>query len=126
MAIRRLPWRALLLAPLASVPALTILGLGSSDAGLGSDIGLGLLFGVMIGLPVSYAGMVLVGLPVYILLRRFDLVRPWTIAAPGMLLPLALFHDAPFRAALGAVGTGLAISLAAYCLLPRPELPPGN
>jgi hypothetical protein len=114
-----LPWRAFLLAPLASVPALTILGLGSSDAGVASDILLGLFFGITIGLPFAYAGMLLAGLPLYLLLRRFHLVRLWTICVLGVIVPLALFYDAPARLAMGAGVAGLAVCVTAFLLTPE-------
>ncbi|MFC5547307.1 hypothetical protein [Massilia aerilata] len=114
-----LPWRAFLLAPLASVPALTILGLGSSDAGIASDILLGLYFGITIGLPFAYAGMLLAGLPLYLLLRRFHLVRLWTICTLGMIVPLALFSDAPASITMGAIWAGLAVCITAFLLLPK-------
>lgn len=114
-----LPWRAFLLAPLASVPALAILGLGSSDAGIGSDIFVGLFFGITIGLPFAYAGILLAGLPLYLLLRRLHLVRLWTICLIGGIVPLALFSDAPARITIGAIGTGLAVCVTAFLLTPE-------
>lgn len=114
-----LPWRAFLLAPLASVPALTILGLGSSDAGIASDVFVGLFFGITVGLPFAYAGMLLAGLPLYLLLRRFHLVRLWTISTLGFIVPFALFSDAPAPIRMGAIGAGLAVCLTAFLLTPE-------
>lgn len=114
-----LPWKALLLAPLASVPAITLAGLGSSDAGIASDIGWGLFFGVVLGIPVSYLGMALVGLPAFLVLRRFNLLRLWILCPLGCVCALPLFYDAPLRTTLMAVAVGAAVSISAYFLLPR-------
>jgi hypothetical protein len=116
---RPLAWRAFLLAPLASIPALTILGLGSSDAGIGSEIFMGLFFGVTVGLPIAYAAMFIAGLPIYLLLRRLKLVRLWIVCAIGIIVPLALFFDGPARITMGAMGAGLAVCVAAFLLTPE-------
>jgi hypothetical protein len=115
-----LPWRSLLLAPLVSIPAAALSALGSSDAGVASDFFWGLFFGVTLAVPACYLGIALVGLPVYLLLRQFNLLQPWILSAIGFLVPLALFAGAaPFRTTLMAVSSGLAVSIAAYLLLPR-------
>jgi len=119
MGERALPWRALLLAPFASVPAISLTGLGSSDAGIASDVASGLVFGTLIGLPGAYLGMAIVGLPVYLLLRKLDLLKLWIVCAAGLAVPLAIMHGAPWRMRLGALGACLAVSVTAYLLLPR-------
>lgn len=108
-----------MLAPLASVPASTIAGLGSSDAGVASDFVWGLFFGAILGVPVSYLGMLVVGVPAYLVLRRLGLVRLWILSAIGGLMPLLAFVGAaPFRTTLMAVAAGVAVSVSAYLLLP--------
>jgi hypothetical protein len=39
------------------------------------------------------------GLPLFMLLRYFRLFRLWIVCALGVIAPLALFFDAPFRLA---------------------------
>jgi hypothetical protein len=115
-----LPWRTLLVAPLASVPVVVLVNLGSSDAGIISDFGWGLFFAIMFGLPLAYAGMALVGLPTYLLLRRLGLVRGWVFCIVGMAVPFSLFADTGnVRMPITAVLSGLAVALAGQLLLPR-------
>ncbi|HEY8102009.1 MAG TPA: hypothetical protein VIF82_14795 [Burkholderiaceae bacterium] len=117
---RSIPWSALLLAPLASIPGAVLAGLGSSDAGIASDFLWGFFFAITLALPVSYLGMVIVGLPVYLLLRKFNFLRLWIFCIIGSIIPLAIFvNSAPFRTTLMAVSSGLAVSIAAYLLMPR-------
>lgn len=108
----------MLLAPFASVPAVMLSGLGSSDAGIASDLIWGLFFDVLIGLPCAYLGIAIVGLPVYLLLRKFDFLRLWIVCAVGLIVPIAIMYDAPLRLILGAMGSGLAVSVTAYLLAP--------
>lgn len=116
-----MPWRSVFLAPLASVPVVTILGLGSSDAGIASDLGWGVFFGFLFAVPASFLALVLFGLPAYFLLRRFDCLSLWTVCAIGALVPFALlFEDLPWGTTLAAVASGIAVAAAAYVM--RPEL----
>lgn len=115
---RPLPLRALLIAPWASVPAITIAGLGSSDGGIAPDVVAGIVFGILIALPCAYLGMIVIGLPVYLLLRQFDLLRIWIVCAAGLIVPYFLMHDAPLRTTVGAMIAGLAVGIAAYLLAP--------
>lgn len=115
-----MPWGSLLLAPFASVPALVVTGLGSSDAGMASDLGSGLVFGFLLGVPVSFIGIAVVGLPLYFLLQRFDSLRSWIACSIGALVPfLVLFDEAPLRTTVGGTITGLAVGAFAYALRPR-------
>jgi|SRR5471032_2397238 len=114
-----MPWASLLLAPLASIPAVAISGLGSSDAGMASDVGVGLLFGVILGVPASFIGVMIVGLPAYFLLRKFESLRLWIACSIGALVPFLLFFkDAPMRTTLGGCAAGLAVGAMAYALRP--------
>jgi len=122
MTTKSLPWRALLLAPLATIPVVVVLGLGSSDAGVSSDFAVGLYFAVTIGLPFAYAGMALVGLPTYLILRRFDYVHAWLLALIGAGVPLALFAGEANPRMLATIGlSGYFVSLAAFVLAKRVE-----
>ncbi len=114
-----LPWKALLIAPLASVPVLVLTGLGTSEAGIISDLYVGLVLAVLMGLPLAYVFTALAGLPVYLLLRRFRLVRLWTMCPVGALVPLALFYDTSLRFVCASAGSGIAIGAAAYFLAPK-------
>lgn len=115
------PVKSLFLAPLSSIPAVTLAGLGSSDASIGSEVGVGLLFSVIFAVPVSFAGLVLVGLPLFVFLRRHDTLLLVATCIAGCGLPYAMFLDAPTRTALGAIAAGFAVSLTAYFL--RPVVP---
>lgn len=115
-----MPWASLLLSPLASIPAMAVSGLGSSDAGLISDLGVGILFGVTVGVPVSFAGIIIVGLPIYFLLRKFEALKLWIACSIGALVPfLILFNDAPLRMTLGGCSAGGAVAALAYAFRPR-------
>jgi hypothetical protein len=46
-----------------------------------------LFFACVFALPVAYIGTVVVGLPVYLLLRHFNLHRIWVLAAIGFAVP---------------------------------------
>lgn len=118
MKIKPFPTRSLLLAPLASIPAAALAGLGSSDAGIASDFFWGIFFSVILAVPVSYLGMALIGLPLFILLRKFNLILLLIACAVGVAAPYALFQDAPNRTILMAVAAGFAVSITAYLLRP--------
>jgi hypothetical protein len=118
MKIKPLPTRSLLLAPLASIPASTLAGLGSSDAGITSDFLGGLVLSVMLAVPASYLGIVLIGLPLFMALRRFSLILLPVACAVGVAVPYALFHEANYRTTLMAVAAGLAVSITAFLLRP--------
>jgi len=113
----------LLLAPLASVPVITLAGLGTSDAGIASDVGWGLFFATAIGLPASYLGIALIGLPTFLVLRRFNLLRLWIFCPLGCICAAPVVHAAPLRVGLTAVAVGAAVSVCAYFLLPQRARP---
>lgn len=121
MKMKPFPVKSLFLAPLSSIPAVTLAGLGSSDASIGSEVGAGLLFSVILAVPMSFAGLVLVGLPLFVLLRRHDTLLLVATCVAGCGLPYALLLDAPTRTALCGVAAGFAVSLTAYLL--RPVVP---
>ena len=114
-----IPWKSLLLAPFAAVPAVTLSGLGGSDAGIATDFSAGLIFGLVMGLPAAFVAMLVVGWPAYLILRYLNLLRLWIVASIGFLVPMIMFAaDAPFRTSLAAVAAGVAVSISAYYLRP--------
>ena len=120
MQIQPFPWKSLFLAPFASVPVLTLAGLGSSDAGAASDFGWGIFFGLLLAVPASFVAMLLIGVPVFLILRPHKYALMLTPCAAGFAIPfLMFFGDAPSRTTLGAVASGVAVAAAAYFLQPR-------
>ena len=118
MKIKPFPTKSLFLAPLSSIPAVTLAGIGSSNAGIASDVGVGLLFSVLLAVPMSFAELVLVGLPLIILLRKHDSLLLVATCIAGCGVPYIMFLDAPTRTALGAVAAGLTVGITAYLLRP--------
>ena len=113
------PWRSVLFAPLASAPAAAVAGLGSSDGGIASDFVWGFFLGVVLGIPAAYLGMVFIGIPAFLVLRKLGLLRLWIFGALGALLPLLIFVGAaPLRTTLMAVAAGAGVGATAYLLLP--------
>lgn len=121
MKMRPLPIKSMFLAPLSSIPAVTLAGLGSSDGSIASEVGVGLLFSVLLAVPMSFAGLVVVGLPLFVLLRRHATLLLVATCIAGCGLPYAMFLDAPTRTALCAIAAGFVVSLTAYFL--RPVVP---
>ena len=121
MKMKPFPVKSLFLAPFSSIPAVTLAGLGSSDASIASEVGAGLLFSVILAIPMSFVGLVLVGLPLFILLRRRDTLLLVATCITGCGLPYAVFLDAPTRTVLCAIAAGFAVSITAYFL--RPVVP---
>jgi hypothetical protein len=120
MQIRPFPWKSLFLAPFASVPALTLAGLGSSDTGVASDFGWGIFFGLLLAVPTAFVGMLLIGIPIFLILRPHKYALMLVTFAAGFAIPfLMFFGDAPSRTTLGAVASGVAVAAAAYFLRPR-------
>lgn len=123
MHIRPFPWKSLLLAPLASIPALTLAELGSSDAGVGSDFGWGIFFALVLAVPISFLCMLVVGVPVFLFLRPYKYVLLAVACALGSAVPFVMFFgDAPFRTTLGAVSSGVSVAIAAYLLRPSDQV----
>jgi hypothetical protein len=118
MKMKPFPLKSLFLAPLSSIPAVTLAGLASSDAGIASDVGVGLLFSVLLAVPMSFAGLVPVGLPLFILLRRHDTLLLVATCIVTCGLPYATFWDAPARTALAAIAAGFTGGITAYFLRP--------
>jgi len=118
MKIRPFPTKSLLLAPLASIPAATLAGLGSSDGGIAQDFLSGLVFSFLLAVPAAYLGMLIIGLPMFILLRKWNIFLLSVACATGAVVPYLLFKNGPFSTILRAVAIGLAVSITAYFLRP--------
>jgi EamA domain-containing membrane protein RarD len=96
------------------------MGLRSSDAGVGSDFVVGLFFAVTVGLPFAYAGMVVVGVPTYLLLQRLGYVKAWVMCLVGAGVPLVLIAGEANSLMLATVGlSGFVVSLVAFMLATR-------
>jgi len=119
MKISSLPWRSVLLAPFATVPAVALSCLGTSDAGMASDLQWGLVYGLYIGVPFAFVALVMIGLPSYYLLRRFNALRLWSVCAIGFVVPFSLFFtNLTSATTLGASLCGVAVAATAYLLRP--------
>jgi hypothetical protein len=118
MKIKPFPTKSLFLAPLSSIPAVTLVGIGSSDAGVASDVGVGLFFSILLAVPMSFAGLVLVGLPLFLFLRKHNSLLLVATCIAGCGVPCIMFLDAPARTSLGAIATGLTVGITAYLLRP--------
>ena len=118
MKLRPLPIKALLLAPLASIPAVTLVGLGSSAAGIASDFVWGLFFSVLLAVPLSYLCMIVIGLPLFFLLREYKLFLLLVTCSVGVAAPYVLFRGAPSATIAMALAAGFSVSITAYLLRP--------
>ena len=120
MQIRPFPWRSLFLAPFASVPALTLAGLGSSGAGTAYDFGWAVFFGLLLAVPTSFMGMLLIGVPIFLMLRHRERALMLATVVAGFAIPFFIFFgSAPSSAIWGAVASGLAVAATAFLLRPR-------
>lgn len=120
MRIRPFPWKSLFLAPFASVPAFTIAGLGSSGAGAASDFGWGVVLSLLLAVPTSFFAMLVVGVPLFLVLRSYKYILLFAACALGLAIPfLMFFGDAPLRTTLAAASSGVAVAIAAFFLRPN-------
>lgn len=117
--IQPFPWASVIFAPFSSIPAAALVGLGSSDTGVGSDFFWGLFFGALLGVPTAFLGLLIIGVPAYVLLRRLNYLRVWVVCGIGAIVPFVLFLDAPLRTILMAVAAGVSVSVTAYMLRPK-------
>jgi hypothetical protein len=119
MRIRPFPWKSLFLGPFASVPAFTIAELGSSGAGVGSDLGWGIILALLLAVPASFFAMLLIGVPLFLILRPYKYTLLFATCTLGFGVPFYMFFgDAPFRTTLGAVASGVMVAIAGYFLRP--------
>lgn len=111
---------ALLISPWAVVPVVVVSGLGTSDAGISSDFGWGLFFSVIFAVPAAYLGVFLFGLPVFLILRKFNVASPLLLCIVGGATPLLALLDAGrSREVIVASVCGLAVAVGATQLLPK-------
>ena len=123
MRIRPFPWKSVLLAPFASVPALTLAGLGSSGGGVGSEFAWGIFFALLLAVPISFFFVLMVGVPLFLIFRPYKYFLLVTTCALGFAVPfLMFFGDAPLRTTLGAACSGVSVAIAAYLLRPEDKV----
>ena len=80
---------------------------------------LGLFFGAVLAIPGSYLGMVVIGVPTYLVLSKLGLLRLWIFCTLGALMPLLVFLGAaPLRTTLMAVAAGAAVGASAFFCFP--------
>ena len=111
--------RAILVAPWIVVPVIVVSGLGTSDAGIASDFGVGLFFSVIGGVPLAYLGMLSIGIPSYIVLRQLKAANPFILVLLGFAVPFCFAVGGPnlgFALLFGVCGA--AVALSAWLLLP--------
>jgi|KBSMisStaDraftv2_1062788.scaffolds.fasta_scaffold166925_3 hypothetical protein len=110
--------RATLFAPWSIVPVLAVSTAGSSDAGIGSDLFLSAFLGSLIGVPIAYCALAIVGWPAYLLLKRVGLVRSWSLCLVGVVagMTLGLITVGPSGVWFPAV-CGLAVAASAWLFL---------
>lgn len=120
MQLHPFPTRSILLAPLAGIPVVTLTGLDTSSAGIASDVISGLFFSIVLALPLGWLGMVLVGLPLFILLRNVPAWLMLPIAgAVGAVVPCLLFYQgAPHETYFMLATSGMAVGVTAWLLRP--------
>ena len=123
MKLSSLPWQSVLLAPFATIPIVAVSTLGTSDAGIASDLEWGIIYGLLFGVPTAFLAMVVFGLPSYFLLRRFNALRLWSVCAIGFIVPFALFFISfPLGMASATAVAGIAVAVTAYALRPKASL----
>ena len=111
---------AIVISPWAVVPVVVIAGLGTSDAGVLSDFFWGIFFSITFALPIAYIGVLCVGLPAYLLLRRYQAALPLWLCVIGASASFAVFFESRHpREGLIAAACGLAVALVATKLLPK-------
>lgn len=120
MKIRPFPWKSLFLAPFASVPVYTLACLGTSDAGVGSDLFWGIFLSLLLAVPTSSVAMLLIGVPVFLILRPYNYALMLVTCGAGFAIPFLMFWGDPNSGMKwGAGASGIAVGAAAYYLRPR-------
>lgn len=113
-----IPKRALIFAPLASIPFVSLLGLdryGSWFANLRDGLFVALVF----GLPAFYVVLTCFGTPVYLLLVRYRIFNLWVVCALSALPPAILLLGEPWRTNFIAISACTAVGAAAFFLSPK-------
>jgi hypothetical protein len=108
------------LAPFASVPVFTLACLGTSDAGVGSDFFWGIFLSILLAVPTSFVGILLIGVPVFLILRPYKYALMLASCGAGFAIPFLMFLGDPNSGMKwGAGASGIAVGAVAYCLRPR-------
>lgn len=118
MKLRPLPIRSLCCAPFASIPVVMLGGFSRSDTGIVYDFWGSLFFAVILGVPSSALCLLLIGLPLFLALRRFNKTFFLLSCVVGVLVPCCLFQGAPYGMILLTMAAALAVTLTAYLLRP--------
>jgi len=109
---------AVVIAPWIVVPLVIVASMWSGDAGPVVNAAWLLVIAVISAVPLAYAGILFVGVPAFLLLRRFGLARSWAIVAVGGLAPvLASVGEQPYFQLL-LCACGAAVALTAWQLVP--------
>ncbi|RZT09330.1 hypothetical protein SAMN05216319_2245 [Duganella sp. CF402] len=109
-----IPWKAVLYAPLANIPVIALL---AYDGYRGVFHGITMvLLATVICTPVFYAGMLFWGIPVYLLLVRFNFLNIISICLAGAAIPAFLLRNDPPHLMFLGVSACIAVSAAAYFL----------
>jgi len=128
--MRPIPVLALLFAPLASVPVALVFSLTFPPAAM-PDVGLSVWISLLLALAGSYVGIVVVGLPAFLLMRRSGQLNAIRLGFIGFVVPLlatpvfvsVLWGSLAVMCAL----CGLAVALTAWNLAPKgPATPPSK
>lgn len=133
--MRPFPWLALLFAPLVSIPVAILFALSFPPAYFEGAFVVPLC--IAWALLEAYAGMIVIGLPAFLILRRHGQVNRIRLAFVGLFAPLlaCLLTGAPVF--LLSAATGLAVALVGWNLAPEgpavplskqgpdPGMPPG-
>jgi len=118
MGVNRNLGLACFFAPLSVVPLIVLWGMGTSDSGFLTDFFIGIIMSLIVGLPIAYAGMLLIGVPTYLILNKFRLVRMWNLAFIGFIVPYIFqFGGTRIDITLLVSFGGMVIAISAYFLL---------
>lgn len=98
---------AFYLAPLAILPPFLVPSIFSNDGGMWFSIGL-------VAVAMAYAGMLLIGLPVILVLRRYRFTQWWQATLAGALGPAALTWSDSTNALLTFGLSGAFVALVAW------------
>lgn len=112
-----IPWRALAFAPLASIPIVTLMGLGTYGAWF-TDLRAGLSVATVFIFPF-YIALIFIGTPVYFLLIRYRLFNIWVVCGLSSVPPFFLLLGAPWRVNFFAAAACIAVGVVAFVLSPK-------
>ena len=111
---------ALLISPWAVVPVVVISGLPANGGDVWINVLVGSLMAVAFAVPVAYLGIFCVGLPVFLLCRRFARRATLPIFLTAIFVPFVVFYClSRLNEAAAASLCGLAVAATAPSLLPE-------